>query len=181
MQFRSPGVLVIDKEPDQKSLQEICCEHHLKMFKTIEPEKINTISADGEWEEIEFSVDSGATETVAPDTMPTSIPTVPGVASRRGVEYEAANGATIPNEGEKRFTAFTEDGHEKGMVVQICDVNQGLLSVSKLNAAGNLVVFDDADSYIQNKKSGEKTWMRRNGGMFTLKMWVRRPFGGQGR
>ena len=93
------------------------------MFKTIEPDKIN-ILADGEWEEIEFAVDSGATETVAPDTMPNSIPTVPGVASRRGVEYEAANGATIPNEGEKRLTAFTEDGREKGMVVQICRTHE---------------------------------------------------------
>ena len=121
-------------------------------------------------------MDSGATETVAPDSMPESIPTKPGVASRKGVEYEAANGATIPNEGEKKFSAFTEDGREKKMTVQICDVNQGLLSVSKLNMAGNRVMFDGDDSYIQNKASGEKTWMKRKGGMFTLKMWVRRPF-----
>ena len=147
----------------------------VNMFKTIEPERISTISADGEWEEIEFSVDSGATETVAPDSMPESIPTNPGPASRKGVEYEAANGATIANEGEKKFSAFTEDGREKKMVVQICDVNQGLLSVSKLNAAGNRVMFDDDNSYIQNKSSGEKTHMKRKEGMFTLKMWVRRP------
>ena len=139
--FKHSRTTVMDKEPDHKEFK----NHHLHMFKTIEPEKIN-ILADGEWEEIAFSVDSGATETVAPDTMPNSIPTVPGVASRRGVEYEAANGATIPNEGEKRFTAFTEDGREKGMVVQICDVNQGLMSVSNLDAAGNRVMLDGDDS-----------------------------------
>ena len=62
------------------------------------------------------------------------------------------------------------------MTVQVCDVNQGLLSVSKAVAAGNKVVFDSDASYIENKSSGEKTWLKAEGGMYTIKMWVRRPF-----
>ena len=62
------------------------------------------------------------------------------------------------------------------MVLQLCDVNHGLLSVSKAVAAGNRVVFDDQNSYIENKASGEKTWLKAEGGMYTLKMWVKRPF-----
>ena len=31
-------------------------------IKTIEPEGLNVVSADGRWEEIELAVDSGATE-----------------------------------------------------------------------------------------------------------------------
>ena len=56
--------------------------------------------------------------------------------------YEVASGHQIPNEGEKRFQAVTEEGREKQMTLQVCDVNQGLLSVRKMVDAGNRVVFD---------------------------------------
>ena len=65
----------------------------------------------------------------------------------------------------------------KAMTAQVCEVNQSLLSVSKAVAAGNRVVFDGEDvggSYIQNKKTGEVTKLKAEGGMYTLKMWVRR-------
>ena len=145
-------------------------------IKTIEPEGLHTITEDGMWEEIKLSVDSGATESVVPETMPSSIPTVEGSASRRGVMYEVANGERIPNEGEKKFKAVTAEGKEKQMVMQVCDVNQGLLSVSKATAAGNRVVFDSEGSYIQSKDSGEVTWLHEEGGMYVLRLWVRRPF-----
>ena len=74
-------------------------------IRTIEPEGINVCCGNGEWEEIELSVDSGATESVVPDSMLISVPTQPGQGSRRGVQYEVANGDRIANEGEKRFTA----------------------------------------------------------------------------
>ncbi len=125
---------------------------------------------------LKYSVDSGATESVTPESMPSSVATVAGDASRRGVGYEIANGETIPNEGEKRFVAVTEEGQLKNMVVQVCAVNQGLLSVSKAAAAGNRVVFDADGRFIENKKSRERTWLKEEGGMYTIKMWVKRPF-----
>ena len=73
----------------------------LKPIITIEPEGLNAFTADGEWEEIELTVDSGATESVAPDRMPSSVPASVGAASRRGVQYEVANGERIANEGQK--------------------------------------------------------------------------------
>ena len=148
----------------------------VKLIQTRDPGELNTFSQDGIWEEIKYSVDSGATESVTPEDMVKSIPATQGAACKRGVEYEVANGVSIPNEGEKRFTAVTEEGKEKNMVVQVCDVNQGLLSVSKAVAAGNRVVFDGDGRYIENKRSKERTWMRAEGGMYTIKMWVRRPF-----
>ena len=57
----------------------------LRMMKTIEPTGINAITTDGEWEELKLAVDSGATESVVPPEMPSSIPTMPGAASKRGV------------------------------------------------------------------------------------------------
>ena len=87
-----------------------------------------------------------------------------------------ASGHRIPNEGEKKLTAVTEEGTSKKMVLQVCDVNQGLLSVSKATAAGNRVIFDDDGSYIENKVSGERTWLKKQNGMYMLKLWVERPF-----
>ena len=75
----------------------------LNPIKTIEPNTINPMIEDGEWEEIELAVDSGATESVAPESLPASVPTVEGPASKRGVMYEVASGHQIPNEGEKKF------------------------------------------------------------------------------
>ena len=71
---------------------------------------------------------------------------------------------------------MTDEGAIKKMVVQVCDVNQGLLSVSKATAAGNRVVFDLDGSYIENKTSGERTWLKEKGGMYALRLWVKRPF-----
>ena len=97
-----------------------------------------------------------------------------GAASRRGVEYEVANGEKIPNLGEKKFRGVTVEGKSRNITAQVCDVNKALLSVKKVMSAGNKVVFDSAGSYIEDKSSGEKMWMTEEKGMFLLKLWVPR-------
>ena len=76
---------------------------YIDELKNIEAERINTVSENAAWEEIEFTVDGGATQTVALDIMPTPIPIIPGPATRIEMKYIAANGATIPNGGETDF------------------------------------------------------------------------------
>ena len=71
----------------------------LKTFRTIIPEGMNAISAKGEWEAIEFAVDSGATETVITEDMLPGVELKDGWASKNNVEYEVANGDRIPNMG----------------------------------------------------------------------------------
>ena len=39
---------------------------------------------------------------------------------------------------------------------------------------GNRVVFDDDGSYVENKNTGQRTWMAEDAGMYNLKMWVSR-------
>ena len=120
-------------------------------------------------------MDSGATETVmAEETLNGVIDITEGAACKRGVTYEVADGTEIPNLGERRFLGYTEDGGAKGMTAQICAVNKTLMSVSKIASKGNRVVFDDDGSYIQDKESGERTWLTQSGGMYYLKMWVSR-------
>ena len=96
-----------------------------------------------------------------------------GWASKNGVQYEVANGDRIPNIGEKQFQGTTEEGVTRNITAQVCDVNKALLSVKKIIAAGNRVVFDESGSYIEDKKNGERMWLREDKGMFMLKMWVK--------
>ena len=97
-----------------------------------------------------------------------------GAASRRGVEYEIANGELIPNLGEKRFIAVSTEGISRRLTAQVCEVNKGLLSVSKVVKAGSRVVFDRDGSYIEDKETGEKMALQESGGMYMLKMWTKR-------
>ena len=125
--------------------------------------------------EIEVAADSGATETVMPEETLNGIIGITGSAAcKRGVMYEVADGTQIPNLGERKFLGITEDGKGKGVIAQICAINKSLMSVSKIASKGNRVVFDDDASYIENKATGEKTWLRQSGGMYYLKMWVSR-------
>ena len=124
------------------------------------------------WEELEIAVDSGATETVVPEDALGNVDTVEGEACRRGVMYEVASGTLIPNLGEKKFVAVGEAGEVRRMVAQVCEVNKPLMSVSKMVAAGNRVVFD-TESYIEDKQTGERIPLRDSGGMYMLKLWVK--------
>ena len=121
------------------------------MFSTVEPEGFNSIETSGEWECLDLAVDSGATETVVKEEMLTA-ETTEGAASRRGVQYEVANGVLIPNLGEKKFQGVSEENITRGLTAQVADVNKALLSVRKVVKAGNRVVFDDDEgSYIEDK------------------------------
>ena len=121
-------------------------------------------------------LDSGATATVIPKDLLMSILSREGLVSNQGTTYEVANGVRIANLGKKAFVGVTEDGQEKSIVAQVCDVNEAVLSVFKAVKAGNVIVFDEEVSYIENKMTGQRTWLTDEGGMYALKMWVTAPF-----
>ena len=54
------------------------------------------------WQEIKITVDSGASDTVMPLSLCADIPVLASMQSKSGLEYEVANGASIPNEGERK-------------------------------------------------------------------------------
>ena len=96
-----------------------------------------------------------------------------GEASRRGVQYEVANGVCTPNLGEKTFLVTTGEGVSKVVTAQVCEVNKPFLSVRKVVAGGNRVVFDQEGSYIEDKTTGERMRMEEKNGMQILKAWTR--------
>ena len=63
------------------------------------------------------------------------------------------------------------------MKVQICDVNKNLLSVRRVTQAGNRVVLEEDGGYIEDKATGEKTWLKEQNGMYVLKLWVKKGGG----
>ena len=145
---------------------------------------LSTVCAQ-EWVEITVTVDSGASETVAPLKMAEHIPIRDSPASLRGASYEVANGAVIRNLGERRCILQNMGGTEKLLSFQVCDVHKPLLAVSQLVKTGHAVVFHPEWSYIENLATGEKMTLEQREGLYELKAWVRAAdepdFAGPGR
>ena len=58
------------------------------------------------------------------------------------------------------------------MRMTCADVRKPLCSVYRMNLSGNVVVFDGNRSYMQNKKSGQKTRIRCENGQYVFNLWV---------
>ena len=82
--------------------------------------------------------------------------------------------------GEKKSVAVDEGGTTRKMTAQVTDVSKPLLSVSKIVQAGNRVVFAKEGSYVEDDETGERMYLKESGGMYMLKLWVKRSFPGQG-
>ena len=145
----------------------------LSIIKVIEPDGINRMELKDGWDYADFAVDSGASETVVGEEMLQSVATTEGVASRRGVQYEVANGVRIPNLGENKLCGISGEVCKRNITAQVCEVNKALLSVQKVEAAGNKVVFDNEGAYSEDKVTVETLWMIEEGGMYMLRMWVK--------
>ena len=127
---------------------------------------------EGRWEKLELTVDSGAMETVAPKQCAGNVRMRETPATGRQF-YSTANGASIPNYGEKRLQWRTEDKSQGGITVQITDVMKPLASVGQICEAGNRVVFESGGGYVENIKTGIKTSMRKAGKGYKLDLWVK--------
>ena len=91
------------------------------------------------------------------------------------MQYEIADGTLIPNLGERRIPIIGEQGQKRSLKVQVSEVNKNLLSVRRITAAGNRVVFEADHGYIEDKTTGEKMWLKMEEGMYMLTMWAKRP------
>ena len=63
------------------------------------------------------------------------------------------------------------------MKAQVAGVNKSLLSVKRVLQAGNRVVFDNeacGGSYIEDTGTGERMKLEERGGMYMLKLWVKK-------
>ena len=138
------------------------------------PDGLNTVN-NGEWEDVELAVDSGASETVINEGMVASVRIQEGEASIRGVEYEVANGVRTPNQGEKRFIGVSSEGISRKLAAQVCDANKGMLNMSKLKrGGGSRVVLDAGGPFIEDKRIGGRMNLSENNGMYMITLWTKK-------
>ena len=62
-----------------------------------------------------------------------------------------------------------------GLLFQLAAINKPLVSVSKLIEDGYQVIFDEAGSYILNKKTKKVVRMRKQKGVFVIDCYVTKP------
>ncbi len=123
---------------------------------------------------VEAVVDAGAVHSVAP---PGFFPgrTVPSPWSKAGRGYRAANGTGIKNLGQIAVRFATAEGDKCSIPFQVAEVDQPLLSVARLTAAGNRVELGHADGRIVNTTSGRSIALERRGGVYIMKMFLADP------
>ena len=148
---------------------------HIDLLTRVGTQSISVIGPKAEeWEEIEITVDSGACDTVLPSRMLSSIKLEQNDASRRGEEYEVANGCTIPVEGQKRCIMMTIGSMvPKGIVFQVSNVHKPLLSVGSMADAGFDCILSKDGGVMRDRDSGEEIPLVRRGNLYVLRAWVK--------
>ena len=106
------------------------------------------------WRRVSAIMDSGSSESVAPEDTARSIPLVETEASREGQTYHTADGGVIKNKGEKTATMYSETGDQYRARYQITDVTRPLNSVSRVCGQGNNVLFTQIGGWIINHETG---------------------------
>ena len=120
---------------------------------------------------IEITVDSGAVDTVVPPGL-IGARVVQTAATKAGFAYKGADGSDIPHLGQQVLEGTTETNDPVRMTVQVAKITKPLASVKKMTQAGNRVVFDGADSYIEHKQSGRRTKIHEREGTYAIDLWV---------
>ena len=135
-------------------------------------------------DELEATVDSGASHSVANRRHFPGADVRPSDFSRRGIKYGGAGKEVIPNEGEVQECLMTSEGVVSNSTWQIANVRKPLMAVSQCNDKKNMVIFDnDLSCILSNsapeteqirallRRASKKIQITRQGGTYKLKLW----------
>jgi hypothetical protein len=120
--------------------------------------------------------DSGAGESVLPDSWFPEIPTQKSTESN--TTYASADGNILQNRGKKTLEGYNAEGKKVRMEWQLAKVTKPLMSVGRLTDKGHRVVFDNqvpGGGYIVHKESGTTTPLRKQNGTYEFDIWVKVP------
>jgi hypothetical protein len=161
-------------------------EDGIPLMALFSPEQeVNHVRRAPQWVKLEAVVDSGAAESVAPESMAPWVPKQESEGSKRGQTYLSASGDKLPNLGEKKFDMMTAEGHWAQATFQVAEVTRPLCSVSKMCDKGNRVVFEMSGGYVENLATGVRTSFSRENNVYVMEMHVQddgavsAPFGRQ--
>ena len=152
----------------------------MSLLESVTKSTISSIPATS-WRELEVTVDSGACDTVLPTDECTEIALQESPQSKQGLEYEVANGDTIPNLGERRCIMMTQNSQvPKRIAFQVADVHKPLLSVTRAADMGYDCVLGKMGGWLQDSRSKERIPIERKGNLYVMKVWVKEcPFSRQ--
>jgi len=135
---------------------------------------ISIVNKPDEWVAITVTVDSGACITVMPPGLCMGIPIFDNDLSRAGVEYEVANGESIPNLGERQCQVMTVGSMTpKKITFQVAEVHKPLLSVAACSDMGFDCFLGQDGGTLKDRITGECIPLERHGSLYSMKMWVR--------
>ena len=120
-------------------------------------------------------VDTGAEDhAIREDTAPW-IETVPSDASTNGSNFRGPAGEEIAAKGRKTFKGLTAQGQHATINGEVCNIRRSLFSAVKIADAGNDVVVSSKRAYIKNIRTEKVTWLRKQGNVWMLDLWLRLP------
>ena len=129
-------------------------------------EEVNAVNAiETVQEVVEVTVGSGAAKSVWPSRKKG----VERTKSKKAVKLAAANGSPIRVEGDARLE-FIRDGMKCSMKSLDADVKRPLASVSAIVDEGNVVVFGQHESFIENVSTGQRIPMCRRNGVSVMRL-----------
>ncbi len=108
------------------------------------------------WIKISPTVDSGADEHVIPVGSFEGVKLQESEGSKAGRRYVTANGQNVPNTGEKVVPMMTNEGLPLRVAWQVTDVVKPLLSVSKLEERGHIVIMGGGRPQTASKGSRDE-------------------------
>ena len=121
------------------------------------------------------TVDSGAAESVMNETHAPSVPTRTSKGSITGVEHVNATGTTMPNPGEKILPVILNNGEECSLRMQITDVHQAFLCVSRVCDSGHTVTFRKDGGTIKHTESDKEFHFGRVNGVYRMEVELANP------
>ena len=139
----------------------------LTAIESDDDEEVNAIETVQEVAEI--TVDSGAAKSIWPSRKKG----VERTKSKKAVKLAAANGSPSRVEGDARLV-FIRDGMKCSMNFLDADVKRPLDSVSVIVDQGNVVVFGQHESFIENVSSGQRIPVCMRNGVFVMILVRRR-------
>ena len=135
----------------------------LTAIESDDDEEVNAIET--VQEVVDITVDSGAAKSVWPSRKKG----IERTKSKKAVKLSAANGISIRVEGDARLE-FIRDGMKCSMKFLDADVKRPLASVSAIVDEGNVVVFGQHESFIENVSTGQRIPMCRRNGVFVMRL-----------
>ena len=117
-------------------------------------------------------MDSGASEWVFNPYAAQYFDLQDTMASINNIHFQAANGTTIRNYGQRHLKAFTDHWGKVMVDINVADVKSNLASGMRITQADNRIVLDSDGSFIENKRTGHKIEIRHENGCFVFDLWV---------